>query len=72
MTIAVAADHAGFALKQFVLDTAREMGHEALDLGTHSADRSIIRITQSELRTRLLKSAPTVRSCFAAAVQAFA
>jgi len=38
MTIAVAADHAGFALKQFVLDTAREMGHEALDLGTHSAD----------------------------------
>ena len=38
MTIAVAADHAGFALKQSVLDTVREMGHEAIDLGTHSAD----------------------------------
>lgn len=38
MTIAVAADHAGFTLKQIVLDTVRESGHEALDLGTHSIE----------------------------------
>ncbi len=38
MTIAVAADHAGFALKQSVLDAVREMGHEAIDLGTHSTE----------------------------------
>jgi len=38
MTIAVAADHAGFVLKQPVLKLARELGHEALDLGTHSTD----------------------------------
>ncbi len=38
MTIAVAADHAGFVLKQCVIDTVREMGHEAIDLGTHSTE----------------------------------
>jgi len=38
MTIAVAADHAGFTLKQLVLDTVRELGHQSLDLGTYSSD----------------------------------
>ena len=38
MTIAVAADHAGFPLKQVVLEAVRGMGHEALDLGTHSTE----------------------------------
>lgn len=36
MKIAVAADHAGFPLKESVLETVRAAGHEALDLGTHS------------------------------------
>ena len=38
MRIAFAADHAGFALKQRLLERARELGHEVLDLGTHSLE----------------------------------
>ncbi len=37
--IAVGADHAGFALKQHLADVLRDLGHEELDLGAHSADR---------------------------------
>ena len=36
MKIAVACDHAGFPLKQTVLDVVRAAGHEVLDLGTDS------------------------------------
>jgi len=36
MKIAIACDHAGFPLKQMVLDAVRQAGHEALDLGTDS------------------------------------
>jgi ribose 5-phosphate isomerase B len=35
MKIAVAADHAGYPLKQIVLDDLRVTGHNATDLGTH-------------------------------------
>ena len=38
MKVAVGFDHAGFPLKQTVLDAVREAGHEPIDLGTHSAD----------------------------------
>jgi ribose 5-phosphate isomerase B len=38
MRIAVAADHAGFPLKERVVDEVRKLGHEPLDLGTHSHD----------------------------------
>lgn len=38
MKVAVAADHAGFLLKNVVIETVREAGHEALDLGTFSPD----------------------------------
>lgn len=38
MKIAVASDHAGFALKQQVADHLRGLGHEILDLGTHSEE----------------------------------
>jgi ribose 5-phosphate isomerase B len=34
--IAVAADHAGFELKEKLLPVIRDAGHEVLDLGTHS------------------------------------
>jgi ribose 5-phosphate isomerase B len=34
--IALAADHAGFALKQHLLDWLQAHGHETVDLGTHS------------------------------------
>ena len=36
MKIAVACDHAGFILKQAILDVVRAAGHDGLDLGTVS------------------------------------
>jgi ribose 5-phosphate isomerase B len=36
MKIALAADHAGFELKELLLEEVRELGYEAIDLGTHS------------------------------------
>jgi ribose 5-phosphate isomerase B len=38
MRIACAFDHAGFPLKPVVLATLEAVGHEPLDLGTHSTD----------------------------------
>lgn len=39
MRIAVGSDHAGFEMKQALADHLRELGHEVVDLGTHSTDR---------------------------------
>jgi ribose 5-phosphate isomerase B len=36
--IAIAADHAGFPLKELVIQFLRDAGHEVIDLGTHSTD----------------------------------
>jgi len=38
MNIAVACDHAGFPLKDVVLEAVRASGHEPLDLGTDSSE----------------------------------
>jgi ribose 5-phosphate isomerase B len=38
MKIAVGCDHAGFPLKQTVLDAVRAAGHEPIDMGTHSIE----------------------------------
>ena len=38
MRVAIATDHAGFPLKQPIVDWLREHGHEVLDFGTDSAD----------------------------------
>jgi ribose 5-phosphate isomerase B len=38
MKIAVGFDHAGFPLKQTVLDTIRAAGHEPIDMGTNSTE----------------------------------
>ncbi|HWK25565.1 MAG TPA: ribose 5-phosphate isomerase B [Solirubrobacter sp.] len=38
MKIACAFDHAGFPLKQMVVDTVQDLGHEVIDLGTWSTD----------------------------------
>ena len=38
MRIACAFDHAGFPLKQFVLETLKALGHEPVDLGTNSTE----------------------------------
>ena len=38
MRIALAADHAGFALKDEIATWLRDQGHDVVDLGTNSAD----------------------------------
>ena len=38
MKIAVGFDHAGFPLKQTVLDAVRDAGHEPIDMGTDSTE----------------------------------
>lgn len=38
MKVAVAADHAGFPLKQLVLESVRGLGHDPIDLGTDSTE----------------------------------
>lgn len=38
MKIAIGFDHAGFPLKQTVLDAVRSAGHEPIDKGTNSAE----------------------------------
>ena len=38
MRVAIAADHAGFPLKEVVIEVTRRHGHEAIDLGTHSTE----------------------------------
>lgn len=40
MKIAVGADHAGFELKQELATHLRELGHEIVDVGTASAQRT--------------------------------
>ena len=38
MRVAVAADHAGFPLKDPIIGWVRELGHEAVDFGTDSTE----------------------------------
>jgi len=38
MRIVLGSDHAGFEMKQGALDYARGLGHETLDVGTHSSE----------------------------------
>jgi len=38
MRIAIGADHAGYALKQHLVATLKELGHEVDDHGTHSEE----------------------------------
>lgn len=41
MKLAIAADHAGFPLKETLAKMLREQGHEVVDLGTDSAERAV-------------------------------
>jgi ribose 5-phosphate isomerase B len=38
MRVVVGFDHAGFPLKQTVLDAVRDAGHDPIDVGTYSSD----------------------------------
>ena len=39
MRVAVSSDHAGFPIKEAVIETVKELGYEVLDLGTNNKDR---------------------------------
>ena len=39
MRVAIACDHAGFPLKNAVIEAVKKAGHEPIDLGTSSTDR---------------------------------
>lgn len=39
MRIAIGSDHAGYELKEYLKQCISEMGHEVIDVGTHSTDR---------------------------------
>jgi ribose 5-phosphate isomerase B len=38
MTVVVGSDHAGFHLKEYLKSVAAQLGHEVLDVGTHSTE----------------------------------
>ncbi len=38
MRVAIGADHAGYDLKQHLVQELERLGHEAIDLGTHSTE----------------------------------
>lgn len=75
MKIAVACDHAGFPLKEVVLETIRRAGHEPLDLGTDSREpvdypdyaEKLARVIQSGQAARgILLCGSGVGACIAA------
>jgi len=39
MKIAVACDHGGFSLKNTIIETIKDLGHEPIDLGTNNTER---------------------------------
>ncbi len=39
MRVVIGTDHAGFPIKQTVIDTAKRLGHEVIDVGTNTLDR---------------------------------
>ena len=38
MRVVIGADHAGFELKEFIIEHLAQAGHEVLDVGTHSTE----------------------------------
>lgn len=38
MRVAIACDHAGFPLKETIIETVKNSGHEPIDLGTYNTD----------------------------------
>ena len=55
MNIVIGADHAGFPIKDLVIGITRKLGHEVIDVGTHSADPvdypDIARLIAGELQS---------------------
>jgi ribose 5-phosphate isomerase B len=64
MKVACAFDHAGFPLKELVLEVVREHGHEPVDLGTNSTDPvdypDVARAAADHVRSRRAERAVVV------------
>jgi len=60
MKIAVACDHAGFPMKQTIMETVHAAGHEVLDLGTNST-KPVDYPDYAEKLGRLIQSGQAVR-----------
>ncbi len=75
MRVAVASDHAGFPLKQTVIDTLIDLGHTPVDLGTHSTDsvdypdyakEAGLRIVNGDVERAIVLCGSGVGACIAA------
>ena len=75
MRLAVGGDHAGFPLKQPLIDALRAWGHDVEDLGTHSTDpvdfpditRAVCaRVTEGTAERAILVCGTGVGACIAA------
>jgi len=62
MRIAVAADHAGYALKERIAEHLRVLGHDVVDFGTRARTRRTIRITADRQRRASGQATPTEAS----------
>lgn len=61
MKIAVASDHAGFPLKDLIIDVIRAEGHQVLDLGTDNAEVPVDYPDYAEKISRALLSGQAER-----------
>ncbi len=75
MKIAIAGDHAGFALKQYLVERLKKWGHEVADLGAHNTDPSDypdfakavgVAVQKSEAERGLIVCGSGVGACVAA------
>jgi ribose 5-phosphate isomerase B len=75
MKVALACDHAGFPLKELVLDVLRGLGHEILDLGTDSvapvdypdyAEKAGLAIQRGQTERAIVLCGSGVGACVAA------
>lgn len=41
MKIVIGADHAGYEMKQQLIDFVKQLGHEVIDVGTHEAGKPV-------------------------------
>jgi hypothetical protein len=70
MRIALAADHAGYVLKDELARWLGEQGHEVEDLGTNGPGASIIRISDRSWRESSVRAERTRASSCAAPASA--
>ena len=75
MKVAVACDHAGYPLKQPVIEVLLSLGHEPMDLGTHStksvdypdyAEKAGLAIVNGEAERGIVICGSGVGACIAA------